>query len=201
MTRIRAFLEDFGAPRRDQEPVLAKASVAELETTKLEAFETGYRAGWDDAIKAQTEDQSRISSDFAQNLQDLSFTYHEAYRQVMNGMSPLLEEIVSALMPKVLAESLGLHVIEHLQRMAAEIGTLDVVISVAPGSAASVLPLLDRDFGFPLQIQEDPSLAEGQADIRFAEIERQVDLSGLAQDIAQAVHGFAQENRRKIAHG
>ena len=71
---------------------------------QLDAFEEGYRAGWDDAIKAQSDDRTRIS-EFAQNLQDLSFTYHEAYSHAINAMTPLLEDIVRSVLPKIAHEA------------------------------------------------------------------------------------------------
>ncbi|MCA0962836.1 ABC transporter ATP-binding protein [Salipiger bermudensis] len=201
MTGLAAFLEDFGAPRAGAGPAVAVPDDGALEAAKLEGFDGGYRAGWDDAIKAQTDDQSRISSDFAQNLQDLSFTYHEACNQVLHAISPLLEEVVAKLLPATIHQTLGLHLSEQLRAMAADIGRLDVVIAVAPGGQEAVAPLIEEDFGFPLSVVEDPTLAEGQADIRFGDSETQVDLGGLAREVAEAVQGFVQDNRRKAAHG
>lgn len=200
MTGLAEFLEDFGAAPSLQAGAGLHDEGA-LEAAKLEGFDGGYRAGWDDAIKAQSDDQQRITSDFAQNLQDLSFTYHEACSQVLNGISPLLEEVVAKLLPACLHETLGLHLVEQLRAMAAEIGRLDVVIAVAPGGAAAVQPLIEMEVGFPLSLVEDPTLAEGQADIRFGESETQVDLGGLVREVAEAVQAFVQDNRRKAAHG
>ena len=201
MTGLAMFLEDFGTARAAASPPVAVPDEGALEAARLEGFDGGYRAGWDDAIKAQSDDQSRISSDFAQNLQDLSFTYHEACNQVLNAISPLLEEVVVKLLPAALHQTLGLHLAEQLRAMAADIGRLDVVIAVAPGGREAVAPLIDADFGFPLSLVEDPTLAEGQADIRFGESETQVDLGGLAREVTEAVEGFVQDNRRKVAHG
>lgn len=201
MTRLADVLEDFGAVRVQPQTLPPMHDDGELESAKLEAFEGGYKAGWDDAIKAQNDDHARISSDFAQNLQDLSFTYHEAYGQVMGGISPLLEDVVGKLLPSMLRETLGLHVSEQLRSMAREVGTLDVVIAVAPGHAEQVSPLLDPDISFPLSLVEDETLAEGQADIRFGDTEKQIDLGGLVEDVARAVQGFVHDNRRKTAHG
>lgn len=201
MSTLSEVLIDFGA--QAPVPVGDVATVDEnaLEAAKLDSFEGGYRAGWDDAIKNQTEDHARISSDFSQSLQDLSFTYHEAYSQVLNGIAPLLEEMVRSLLPAVLQQTLGQHVQEQLMAMAQEIGAREVVIAVAPGCAATIKPLLSEDFGFSVQLHEDGTLAEGQADIRFAETERQIDLSGLLQDVTQAVQGFVHDNRREVANG
>lgn len=201
MTDLRNFLEDFSLRPAETQPAGEAPDEAALEAAKLESFETGYRAGWDDAIKAQSDESGRISSDFAQNLQDLSFTYNEAYRQALDGVTPLLDEMLQALLPHVLQETLGLHLREQLVAMAQEIAHREVLIAVAPGTAPQVAPLLEQEFGFPLRLEEDATLAEGQADLRFGDTEKQIDLSGLLQEVSQAVEGFTHENRRNTANG
>lgn len=207
MSGLAALLEDFGsapAPSRAKpapEPVQPAFSEADLEGKKLEAFEKGYRAGWDDAVKAQSDDRTRISSAFGQHLQDLSFTYHEAYTQVMNAVTPLLDDVVGTLLPEIARATLGHHIVEQLQAMSREIGRMEVVVAVAPGKIDAVTPLLDHDFGFPIQLIPDDTLAEEQADIRFGQTERQIDLGDLIASVAEAVEGFAHDNRRKMNHG
>ncbi|CUH79124.1 hypothetical protein [Tropicibacter naphthalenivorans] len=202
MSALRQLLEDFSAAAPSAGAQEAGGvNEAELEGHKLEAFENGYRAGWDDAVKAQSEDKARISSGLSQHLQDLSFTYHEAYSQVMNGMTPLLNEIVNALLPALARETLGQHIAEHLKEMAQQIGSMDVYIAVSPQNMDAVSPLLEQDFGFPIQVVADDTLAEEQADIRFGETEKQVDLGDLIASVTEAVAGFAHDNRRKIANG
>ncbi|ASP19846.1 ABC transporter ATP-binding protein [Antarctobacter heliothermus] len=206
MSELSALLEDFGSaipghlafPTASPGPSITEA---ELEGQKLESFEKGYRAGWDDAVKAQSDDRSRISSSFGQHLQDLSFSYHEAYSQVMNAVTPLLNEMVASLLPNIARETLGQHIVEQLQVMSREIGAMEVVIAVNPKRVDAITPLLDRDVGFPIQIAPDDTLAEEQADIRFGQTERQIDLSDLIASVAEAVEGFAHDNRRKMKHG
>jgi flagellar assembly protein FliH len=197
---LRDVLEDFGGTVRAATPGQTISDI-DLEGQKLESFEEGYKAGWDDAIKAQSDDQTRIASDFAQNLQDLSFTYHEAYSQVLGAMTPLLEEIVHALLPTLARDALGLHIIEQLQAQSRAIGALEVEIVVSPLDRAAVTALLGRDFGFPLVITHSDTMGEGQADIRFGETEQQIDLTGILDSIDEAVKGFTQETKRNIAHG
>lgn len=201
MSNLHSFFEDFATRHTESAPPTPEIGEAEVEAGKLESFDTGYRAGWDDAIKAQADESHRISSDFAQNLQDLSFTYNEAYRQVLDAVTPLLEDILQALLPALLHETLGLHLHEQLAGMAQEIARREVLIAVAPESTVQLAPLLEQDFGFPLRLEEDPTLAEGQVDLRFGETEKQIDLSGLLDEVTRAVEGFAHDNRRNAAHG
>ncbi len=206
MTLLADLLEDFGSvypvgPAALSQPVEPAFSEAELEGKKLEAFEKGYRAGWDDSVKALSDDRTRISSAFGQHLQDLSFSYHEAYTQVMNAVTPLLDEMVASLLPEMARATLGHHIVEQLQAMSREIGRMEVVIAVAPGKVDAVTPLLEADFGFPIQLMPDDTLSEGQADIRFGQTERQIDLSDLIASVTEAVEGFAHDNRRKMNNG
>jgi len=205
LTQLQDILEDFG---RSQADVVAaelqeasRISEADLEGQKLEAFEKGYRAGWDDAVAAQTDDKARISSALGQHLQDLSFTYHEAYGQVMNAVTPLLGELVETVLPQIARATIGLHIAEHLEKLSHEIGTCDVEIAVAPDKIEAVAPLLDGSFGFPVKLVPDDTLAEEQADIRFGTQERQIDLSDLVTSVTEAVQGFAHDNQRKISNG
>lgn len=200
MTLLRNFLDDFGS-HPVAEPQSNVLPAEDFEAKRIEVFETGYKAGWDDAIRAHSDDKTRISSAFGQHLQDLSFTYHEAYGQVMNAMRPLLEDIVGTLLPGIARETVGAHLVQELQRQASEIGALDVVIAIAPGRQEAVAPLLEGDFGFPIKLIEDDTLAEDQADIRFGKTERQVDLGALVDQVSEAIQGFAHENHRKIANG
>lgn len=204
MSALEDLLEDFGSKGGGfATPVRSEPAISEseLEGHKLESFEKGYRAGWDDAVKAHADERTHISSAFGQHLQDLNFTYHEAYGQMMNAVSPLLTEMVSALLPEIARATLGHHIAEQLEKLSAEIGGIAVEIAVAPDKIASVEPLLQADYGFPVRVVGDDTLAEEQADIRFGEQERQIDLGDLIASVTEAVQGFAHDNQRKMSHG
>ncbi|SDX86784.1 ABC transporter ATP-binding protein [Citreimonas salinaria] len=195
------YLDDFGEPVRDAEHAAPAPDPAEIEARRLEAFEEGYRAGWDDSVKAQADDSARLTSTFAQHLGDLSFTYQEAYTAIMGAIGPLLDEMIAKLLPEIARQGLGVHITEQLESLAREIGRRDVVIAVAPGRRDAVAPLIEGDFAFPVDIVEDDTLGADQADIRFGETERQIDLGDMLTAFATMVEGFSHENGRKIVNG
>lgn len=203
MSVLASLLEDFGTVRSavPAEATGPSISEAEIEGAKLESFEKGYKAGWDDAVKAQSDDRTRISSAFGQHLQDLSFTYHEAYSQVMSAVTPILVEMAGSVLPQIARATLAQHIAEQLDAMTQDIGALDVIIAVAPSRIEVVQSLLDQDFGFPIELAADETLNEDQADIRFGETERQIDLGELIASVTEAVEGFTHDSQRKIAHG
>lgn len=185
---ITHLLEDFGTLARGTPVALTDVS---LEEQKLEAFEKGYQAGWDDSVKAQHDDSTHLSTDFAQNIKDLSFTYHEAYNGMLTAMEPLIRQLVDAVLPQVARDGLGAQITDIIQSFVKEHGQHPVRIVVAPASVAALEAVLPQDDALPLDISEDATLAEGQAHISFGqEGEREIDLQGLLQQISGAVDAF-----------
>ncbi|MBS0125744.1 ABC transporter ATP-binding protein [Thetidibacter halocola] len=201
MSALCDFLEDFSSTPASSTDMVPMIDEAEIEAHRLAAFEEGYRAGWDDAVKAQSADQAALSDGLRQALQDMSFTYHEAYGQMMTAITPLLEDLVQVLLPGMARATLGAHVVQTLKDLSHEIGALDVELAVSPDAMEAVAPLLEQDFGFPIRLVADSALSTEQADLRFGQSERQIDLAELLNTVTEAVQGFVHDQRRKTANG
>lgn len=202
MNPLTQIFEDFGEKRvgSSNKPETS-FDEADMEGQRLEAFENGFKAGWEDAIKAKTDESAQISSSLSQHLQDLSFTYHEASGHMLDAISPLLNEMVNVLLPEIARATIGAHIVEQLKELAKEIGTIEVQVAVSAENVATLSDLLSEDFGFPISVIEDDTLAAEQADIRFGSTEKQIDLGDLVTSVTEAVAGFAHDNRRKLANG
>lgn len=187
MPRLEVF-ETPAVTRSAADLVTTQASA--IEEGKLAAYEQGYKAGWDDAAAAQDEDQTRIRADFSRNLQQLAFTYQEARSHVLKGVEPLLKEMVSRLLPDMARETLAPMVLEQVMPMAEELADQPVALVVNPAMRAPVESLIAQATGLPMEIVEEPSLAEGQVYIRLGGAETKVDLTRVTADIAAAVRGF-----------
>lgn len=198
---ISHLLEDFSPASTRRASVHQGPNEEELETIRLEAFENGYKAGWEDAVKSRDSDAKQISGEFARNLQDLSFTYHEAHSQVMQSMNPLIKDIVDTVLPEAARQTLGLRVTEQLTEMARRNGAQRVEIISSPADLPALQSLLDQDFGFPVDAVQDDSLAEGQVYLRMAQEERQIDMDAVMSGIRQAVDGILEETERKQQNG
>ncbi len=192
-------LQDFG----DSLSVGNQISISDvsLEEQRLESFEQGFKAGWDDAIKSQGGEQAKISSEFSRNMQDLSFTYHEAHTNLFKAMEPLLQQMVETVLPKIAHQTIGARVVEQLSEMARDQGDQPVQITVAPSNHATMEKLLQQEFGFPLSVVEEPTLGEGQVYLKFGQSERQIDLDEVLNGIGQAVAAFFHENQKEIVNG
>lgn len=199
--------EDFSKPSAEPKKSAPKApaensvSTAEVETIRVQAYETGYKAGWDDAANAQSESQDRIGAEFARNLQDLGFTFHEARAHVMRAMEPLLNEIVSKVLPNLVSDTIGQTIIEELLPLAemASDAPIDVVIS--PHSRSALDGLLEQTTSVPLQIIEEDSLAEGQVYLRMGAIEKQIDMTGAVDRIGEAIRSVYELNEKAMKNG
>lgn len=197
---IDHLLEDFGhAPAETGCEV--QLSGEEFETRRLEAYEDGYKAGWDDALQSQSDDHTRISADLARNLQDLSFTYVEAVSQVSRGLRPLLAHLVETVLPEVARKSFAPKLVEELEQMACQSQSAQARIVVSPANRDAVAALIGKDPGFPLEIVAEPTLGPGQAHLRFGQVERALDLDGALCGISQAFDAFFHETERELDHG
>ena len=176
-----------GKPTRAQTVVLDRVA---LEDEKLASYDTGYRAGWEDANAAQSDDQTRMRADLARNLQTLSFTYHEARSHILKAIEPLMLQVVGRLLPDIARDTLAPFVLETLMPIAERLGDAPVKLVLNPVARAPVEALLEQATGLPLLIEEEPTLGEGQVYLKLGAVEAEVDLDQATADIAAAVRGF-----------
>lgn len=160
------------------------------EEERLHAFDNGYKAGWDDAAKAYTDEQASISSELGKNLQLLSFSYHEARDAILSEMEGLLRGIITKILPATLRSTLGETIFERLAEIAEQEADVPVEIVVCPENAGRVRDLVTGRVAPPLTILEEPTLGSGQAFIRFGRSETKVDLDAALRDMSDAIKDF-----------
>lgn len=200
MIHMATFLEDFGAISKPPDAV--SYSDETLETERLESFDKGYRAGWDDALKVRSDDDDERAQGLAQNLQDLSFTYHEAQSQIIASLAPMFEQITDKLLPTLARDTLGPHLVEHLTSLARDMTSGTVKIVVARGRADEVRQLLD-DAQIPIKVtvEEADALDAGQADLRLDGKDIAFDLNEVATEISTSVKAAFAKETTSFAYG
>lgn len=164
--------------------------VAALEDARLAAYEQGYTAGWDDAVAAQSDNETRIRADLARNIQSLGFTYHEARVHVLRAIGPLLQEMVGRLLPEMAREALAPVVLETLMPLAEQMADAPVLLVLNPAARPAVEALLEQATGLPLTLTEEPTLGEGQVYLRLGDSETRIDLDHATAEIATVVRNF-----------
>lgn len=192
-------LEEFSTRIVSDDPKLTSST--SLEEHRLEAFEQGYKAGWDDAAAAQSDDQARVTADFARNLQDLSFTYHQARGQILNSLEPLLKEMVSKVLPKLAYENLPQTIVDEVLSVAQTQTEAGVQIVISPSNRPALEKLLDSQDSLGITILEEPSMADGLAYLRFSETEKQIDLDSILINFTQSVEGYFEQQKKVAANG
>lgn len=196
---IAHILEDFSAATASQGSVKLMSDVA-IEDQRLASFEQGYTAGWDDAIDAQASDQTRMTGKLVQNLQDVSFTYHEALSQMLRSVEPVFRTMTESILPEVLQETLVPMIVGKLSDMARAQAEQPVELVVPTGVAASLRPILAQEFSVPVLLREDPKLGEGQARLRVGVAEQEVDSMELLKNIRSAIEAFDYTMKKESAH-
>lgn len=183
---------NFGkaGPASPQPPASNEEAIEDL---KLQSFETGYQAGWDDAIKAQAEDQAKIGAELGQNLQAISFAYHEALTKLTGSMQPVLEQMIHKLLPEMAQNALGAHIVEQVMSLANERISGPVEIVVADANVEKVAMLAGESLTEPFEVVGESSLGEGQAFVRLGEDERLVDLDAVVSGVSEAFVAFFHE--------
>ncbi len=179
-------LETFDGDGADRDAPLDSG----LEEARSVSYEQGYAAGWEDATRAQSEDQTRLDAEVAHHLQALGFTWQEARTHMLRALEPLLEEMVAGLLPEIAREAVGPVVLAQLMPLAEGLAEAPVILVLHPALRATVEPRLAAAQGLNLTIVEYRNLAEGQVYFRLGAVESRVDLTRATARIAAAVRGF-----------
>lgn len=196
---IAHLLEDFGAlgARTPGRPM----SEDMLEEYRLEAFENGYKSGWDDATHAHSESQASISAELAKNLRDLSFTYHEARDHLLGSLAPLFRGIVESLVPVLAEHSLASNVAQQLEEIARDRADCRVEIHLAPANREKLNAIIDPELPMDVSVTGDSTLGDGQARMVFGTEEREIDIADIVDTIRFALAGIGTQTHEEQDHG
>lgn len=142
-----------------------------------------------------------LCADLVQSVQDISFTYHEAYSKMMAGMQPLMACFVSSVLPKIVQEGLKSQIIDQIdQLVGAQLN--DVIELVVPPQQKAVLEeLLENKVRVPFGILEEPALSEGQVYLRVNQHEREINVSVILKEVGDAVDAFIHATQPEVKHG
>ncbi|WP_432450531.1 flagellar biosynthesis protein [Aliiroseovarius marinus] len=202
----RLTLEDFGTtPAEPQQTELGQPvqsiDPAELEGKRLEGYEAGYKAGWDDATRSMTQEAERVEAEFARNLEDLGFTFQEARSHVLSSLEPLLNAMVNVVLPNVVQDAIAQVVAEEIVPMAATAADNPIQVLVAPGIRGALEQLLESSTNVPFELIEQATLPEGQIYLRSPVSEKQIDMSGVLDRMRDAVGALYDINEKAFNHG
>ncbi len=195
---ISHLLEDFSAQANtDAVHLLADEALEEL---RLEAFERGYGAGWEDAAATQEKNRAVFTEELSKSIADASFTYHEALARMSRSLEPMFQSLINAVLPETLERGLVRRISDQLCDMAREQVAQPVSLCVPIGFADEIRPLLAHDLPMPVTVTEDEALSLGQARLQVGMAEREVDCSALLASIGQAFDAYIFEAKKALAN-
>ncbi|MGB3146431.1 MAG: flagellar biosynthesis protein [Paracoccaceae bacterium] len=183
-------LETFDMPATGSR--LPEQMQSELEEIRLSSYETGYAAGWDDAVGAQSGDISRLRADLGRNLTAMALSYQEARQHILAALEPLLQSVVGKVLPAIARQTLGQMILEEIRPHAETMASAPVIVRIAPENREMVAQLLSAETDLPIEVAEEPTLGPGQAYLTLGQAELEVDLDGVVDAIAAAVSTFFQ---------
>lgn len=182
---------DFSALSQDGEPS-ELTNQAGVDDAKLVSFEDGYKAGWEDAVKAHEGAKDKVAADFSQNLEDMSFTFHEAIAKLGLAMKPLLLQIVTKVLPELSDKTLAAHIVSQMSDMMADQAEHAIEIAVSPGNLEVLTEVVSGKTNIPFAIKSESALGDGQVYLRVNSDEREINLDAVKQGISDALDAFFQ---------
>ncbi|MDO8882511.1 MAG: flagellar biosynthesis protein [Pseudotabrizicola sp.] len=194
-------LEVFEAPSRQGGDQTVVMDGAAIEEARLQSYETGYAAGWEDATVASQDEQTRIGSELANNLQQMAFTFQEARTHVLKSIQPVLTQLCTQLLPPLAQGVLAPVVLETIMPLIDDLAETPVHVVLNPAARPAVERLLSQAAGLPLVIVEEPTLGEGQVYLRLGDVEHRVDLDHAVAALTTAVHDFFEYSEKDGADG
>ncbi len=168
---------------------------------RLHEYEAGYKAGWDDAARAEADEQNRIGAEFARNLQDMGFTFHEARTHIMNALEPLLLGMVEKVLPELVSQTIGHSIVEELLPLASEAADTPIEVVIRPSCRDTLEPLLAGITAIPLNLVDEPSLAEGQIFLRAGNLENHLCFAWAMDRMSKSIADLFSFNERVFQNG
>ncbi|MFL4469488.1 hypothetical protein ACERZ8_06250 [Tateyamaria armeniaca] len=176
-------------------------STEEIEDLKLQAFEGGFQAGWDEAVKAQSDTVTHVSAGLAASLQSASFEYHELRGTLHASVQSIMTEIVETILPVAAHASLGSHIRDLVGSISQDALDRSIEIAVAPGRDEAVRNLLSAELPEPFEVIVDPMMSPNQATLRMGAKEIDVNLDKTVAEIASALTNFFETQKSEVNNG
>lgn len=179
-------LEDFA---NVDVSILAETLPFDTGSIKKEAFDEGYRAGWNDAFsEAKTED-TQAHSDIASALQRLDFTYFEARQHLMGSFRPLLDAMLKSVLPHASKESLVGLVQQELTTLT-EMVEPPVKLICAPQNIDKIRAILDKKVSMSIDLVAEETLPSSQVQLCYPDGFSTLDTEATIKRIQVAITEF-----------
>ncbi len=169
---------------------VAFLDAAELERTRLAAYDEGYAAGWQDAVSEAdaTETERRAAAEEA--LRPLHFTHAEARAHALAALLPLVRSMAGTVLPETAQATLGATLAEAVAAVAADTMENPIEVRANAATCSAIAPLTEAMPDLDLRLIEEPSLADGQVIARLDPAATRIDIDAAVRAAQQAVADY-----------
>lgn len=190
------FLESFDKATR-QATTGKPVSANEVERRVTEAYEAGYKSGWEDAIASDKDSNQRISAEFERNIQNLNFTYNEALHRVRSELQGFLTSLLDQVLPELTPDLLRTHIQTELVKFGDAQNEQGLEIRAASNTLTALNDLIEKEAGTAVKIIEDPSLADWQVLMNFGGTENLLDVTSLIAELREQLAAICGEDNQE----
>lgn len=183
-------LEVFETPQAPEVPLVLMPD--EIEEIRLNSYERGYVAGWDDSANQDAKDDGARRIAIERQVEQLTFSYHEARGHVLKSIEPLLESILDSIVPAAVRACVVPQVLEQLLPLAHAASEKPLILNVSIGAKEAFLQAFEGQVLPPIEIVETAELPEGAASFASGNLETRIDLAHVAQALEASVRKFYQ---------
>lgn len=186
---IAHLLEEFGRGAEHAVTSLGLTTVSPdmVEAARLEAYEEGYKAGWDDAIGANTAEHLQLAADLSQNLRDMAFTYHEAVTHVTKALGGVFDGMLTHFLPEAAQLALAPKVQEVIAALPIQSNSMPLTIAVADDNLRIMEKVAEATDHEAIEVVADGDLTAGQVSLRFGPQEVALDFDALLEELRLAL--------------
>ena len=166
-----------------------------------ESWQSGFEAGYEKALQDTREEQAQLSAQVVQQLNDLSFGYHEARAHLEGTLRPLFDELVDTFVPHLAREAVVPLAAEELRNMANRLMEAPIQLRVAPGMEPVFRSILSEVDDVPLRLFADSNLHDQQVILTGATEEAAIDLRSLVEEIGSILGAMTTRHAEVLDHG
>jgi flagellar assembly protein FliH len=197
-----ALFEDFSNVGKSQEVTgFDPEPIVEDNPSGQQSFDDGYKEGWVDAQAASKSDQDRINADVATALQEAGFAYFEARQHIFNSMRPLLEAMVTQVLPKIAQTTFIPLVIEQIHELAQQTEP-PLRLLCSSELEEELKAIAASQLSFPVEILTEDSLSKTQVLLQMSNGETRIDLDQTLTGLEAAIVDFYElTNEKDVVNG
>lgn len=155
-----------------------------------DAYESGYKAGWDDAVRKNSDEADRLTAGLSENLQQIAFDFHQARSAIIEGLDATVHAILEKTLPEIAQAGLAQNIKDVLLKSIEEGSQAPFVLRINPNDRAAVDGILPEVNGIALEIQEATDLGPGQVLFELGGLESSLNTETVVQDILKLSSEF-----------